>query len=138
VIPWAIVDTGVLIALLDRNETHHLWAKEQFQKLKNPMLTCEAVITEASYLLEKVPLAKDGLFGMLQVEAISVAFNLSDHISEVRALLAKYQDVPMSLADACLVRMAELNERHLIFTLDSDFRVYRKNGRETLRLITPV
>lgn len=68
---------------------------------------------------------------------MKIGFSLSDHIEDIRALFRKYHDLPMSLADACLVRMAELHERHAVFTLDSDFRVYRKNGRDAIPLIAP-
>jgi predicted nucleic acid-binding protein len=73
----------------------------------------------------------------LESGALQIGFSLAENISEVRALLRKYADRPMSLADACLLRMAELNARHLVFTLDSDFSVYRKHGRQPVKVISP-
>jgi uncharacterized protein len=89
------------------------------------------------YLLARHARAHDALFGLLQNSALSVAFRIDEHIGAVRKLLAKYRDTPMSLADACIVRMAELHDRHAVLTLDSDFLVYRKHGRTALALIHP-
>lgn len=135
--PWAIVDTGPLVAFLDKGQSHHLWVKQQIRKLQEPLLTCEPVLTEAVFLLARIPGGRDGLFGLLRDGAVKIDFILSDHIVTLQALCLKYRDVPMSLADACLVCMAGVHERHSVFTLDSDFRVYRKNGRAAIPLIAP-
>lgn len=79
----------------------------------------------------------DSLFNLLQKGALKLAFHIEEHVIELRSMLRKYQDTPMSLADACVVRMAEINERHFVLTLDSDFSVYRKHGRVPLTLIHP-
>jgi predicted nucleic acid-binding protein len=134
---WAIVDTGPLVALLDRAEQYHGWAVEQVEQLDPPMLVCEPVLVESMFLLTRNPVAQDTILGLLEKGALRIAFHLEEHLSEVRALRRKYRDRPMSLADACLVRMAELFKQHLIFTIDSDFRVYRKHGRDPLKLIYP-
>ena len=86
----------------------------------------------------RLPKAQDVLLGLVEQGALQVAFHVAEHIPELRALRRKYADRPMSLADACIVRMAELFERHRIFTLDSDFSVYRKHGREALEMIVPI
>ena len=133
----AIVDTGPLVAFLDRGERHHAWTAEQVRNLDAPLLVCEPVLAEAMYLLSGQAKAQDALFGLLEGGALRVAFQVGEHIPVLRALHRKYRDRPISLADACIVRMAETFGRHLVFTLDSDFAVYRKHGRESLELITP-
>lgn len=133
----AIVDTGPLVAFLDRGERHHAWTAEQVRNLDAPLLVCEPVLAEAMYLLYGQAKAQDALFGLLEGGALRVAFQVGEHIPALRALHRKYRDRPISLADACIVRMAETFGRHLVFTLDSAFAVYRKHGRESLELITP-
>lgn len=133
----AIVDTGPLVAYLDRGERFHAWTVEQMRSLAAPLLVCEPVLTEAMYLVSGHAKAQDALFGLLAGGPLRIAFQLNEHVDALRALQRKYRDHPISLADACVVRMAELFERHSVFTLDSDFAVYRKNGRERLELIFP-
>lgn len=133
----AIVDTGPLVAFLDRAERHHDWTVTQVRMLDAPLLVCEPVLAEAAYLLSALPKAQETLFDLLAKGALRIAFQIGEHLSPLRALHRKYRDRPISLADACVVRMAELFEHHAVFTLDSDFSVYRKNGREPLNLIRP-
>ena len=135
--PWAITDTGPLVAFLDKGQAHHAWVKQQIRSLHEPLITCEPVLTEAAFLLARIQGGREGLFGLLRDGAVKIEFSLYDHIEDITALCRKYRDQPMSLADACLVRMAELHERHAVFTLDSDFRVDRKNGRDAIPLIAP-
>jgi uncharacterized protein len=137
VIQQAIVDTGPLVALLDRREQFHTWAVAQVRQLHPPMLVCEPVLVEVTFLLAHLPHAQDALFDLLDNNVLRLAFHLEEHVKEVHALIRKYGDRPMSLADACVVRMAELNARHYVFTLDADFTVYRKHGREQLKLLCP-
>lgn len=134
---WAIADTGPLVALLDQAEQHHAWAAEQVKRLDAPMLVCEPVLVEAMFLLARIPAAQDALLGLLKNGALQLAFQMGENLPEICTLLRKYSDVPMSLADACVVRMTEIFERHSVFTLDSDFMVYRKNGNNPLTLICP-
>jgi predicted nucleic acid-binding protein len=133
----AIVDTGPLVAFFDRAERHHRWVVERIEELEAPLLVCEPVLTEAVYLLARYSRAQDALFELLQNGALSIAFRIDEHVGALRALLKKYRDTPMSLADACVVRMAEIHERHAVLTLDSDFSIYRKHGRVPLALIHP-
>jgi predicted nucleic acid-binding protein len=133
----AIVDTGPLVAFFDRSERYHLWAAKQIEELDAPLLVCESVLTEAAYLLARFPRAQDALFGLLQNGALAVAFRLEEHTSVLHKLLRKYRDTPMSLADACVVRMAEIHENHSVLTLDSDFTIYRKHGRVPITLMRP-
>ena len=133
----AIVDTGPLVAFLDKAERHHGWTVEQVRTLDAPLLTCEPVLAEAMFLLSDLPKAQEALFDLLAKGAVRIAFQVGEHLAPLRALHRKYRDRPISLADACVVRMAEVFERHCVFTLDSDFSVYRKNGRKPLELIFP-
>ena len=133
----AIVDTGPLVAFLDKAERHHGWTVEQVRTLDAPLLTCEPVLAEAMFLLSDLPKAQEALFDLLAKGAVRIAFQVGEHLAPLRALHRKYRDRPISLADACVVRMAEVFECHCVFTLDSDFSVYRKNGREPLELIFP-
>ncbi len=133
----AIVDTGPLVAFFDRAERHHAWVVERIEELEAPLLVCEPVLTEAMYLLGRYPRAQDVMFELLQNGALSIAFRIEDHVDALRKLLQKYRGTPMSLADACVVRLAEIHDRHDVLTLDSDFSVYRKRGRVPLALIHP-
>jgi len=133
----AIVDTGPLVAFFDRAERHHHWVVERVEELEPPLLVCEPVLTEAMYLLARYPRAQDAVFELLQNGAFSVAFRIEEHISALHKLSQKYRDTPMSLADACVVRMAEIHERHAVLTLDADFSIYREHGRVPLPLIHP-
>ena len=133
----AIADTGPLVALLDRGQRHHGWVTSRVGELRAPLLVCEPVLMEAMHLLAPLPVAQDRLFGLLENGALRVAFHLDEHIAELHRLHRKDRDRPMSLADACVVRMAELFERHVVLTLDSDFSVYRKHGRVPLAVLHP-
>jgi len=135
--PVAIVDTGPLVAFLDRAEQHHRWVVEQVEELDPPLLVCEPVLAEAMHLLARFPRAQDALFELLENGALKIAFRIEEHVPALLKLHQKYRDRPMSLADACIVRMAEIYERHAVLTLDSDFTVYRKHGRDALALIYP-
>jgi predicted nucleic acid-binding protein len=132
-----IVDTGPIVALLSESDRWHAWAKEQFAALRAPVQTCESVLAEASYLLGGGGRAVDGLFGLLERSVLVVEFRLAAEHRALRTLMRRYADVPMSLADACLVRMSELVDDASVLTLDSDFRIYRRLGRQTIPLIAP-
>jgi uncharacterized protein len=134
----AIVDTGPLVAFFDRAEQHHRWVAERIEELDAPLLVCEPVLAEAMYLLAPYAKAQDTMLEVIQNGALRVAFRIDEQIDELRKLLQKYRDTPMSLADACVVRMSEIHDRHAVLTLDSDFLIYRKHGRAPLALIHPV
>ena len=133
----AIVDTGPLVALLDRAERNHRWVVAQIEKLDPPLFVCEPVLAEAMHLLSRFSGAQNALFGLLENGALRIAFSIDEHVPALRKLHQKYRNRPMSLADACIVRMAEIYEHHAVLTLDSDFSVYRKHGRVPLPLIHP-
>src|SRR5262249_18796734 len=95
----AIVDTGPLVAFFDRAEQHHRWVSERIEELDAPLLVCEPVLAEAMYLLAPYGKALDGLLELMENGALRTAFRIDEHVSELRRLLQKYRDTPMSLAD---------------------------------------
>jgi len=132
-----IVDTGPLVAFFDRAERHHRWAIERIEELEAPLLVCQPVLAETMCLLGGHAKAQDALWGLMANGALDAAFQIDEHVGALRRLMHKYRDTPMSLADACLVRMAEIHEHHAVMTLDADFSIYRKHGRTPLALIQP-
>ena len=132
-----IVDTGVLIALIDRLDNHHNWVVNQLKQITPPLLTCEAVISETWFLLQRVRNGRETLIQLLTQKFVVVQFDFDAELATVISLLNRYQSVPVSLADAELVRMSELYANSLIFTLDSDFQIYRKNRDRQIPLIIP-
>lgn len=131
----AILDTGPIVALLNKNDHFHVWATGEFGRLAPPALTCEAVLTEAWHLLRRLPAGQLGLLQLLSRGLIEVRFSLIAECSAVIKLATRYANVPMSLADACLVRMAEIHTGSPVVTLDRDFSVYRVHGRQVIPLI---
>jgi uncharacterized protein len=132
-----LLDTGPLVALLNRRDKHHDWAAVQWAQASPPLLTCEPVLTEACFLLRASPNGSSAVMELLRRRAIEIAFHVADHIEPLARLMRKYADVPMSLADACLVRMAELLDESAVITFDRDFRIYRKSGRQIVPAIMP-
>jgi uncharacterized protein len=120
-----ILDTGPLVAFLNRRDKFHQWALDQWGQIAPPMLTCEAVVAEACFLLGSTTTGADCVMQMIERNVIAISFRLDDNLQPVKKLLAKYRSVPMSLADACLIRMSELNPNSPVLTLDSDFNLYR-------------
>ena len=132
-----IADAGPLVAYLKKDDQHHDWAVDRFRELRDPLITCEAALSETLFLLRDVHDGRERLFGMLERGVVIPAFSLRDEVPAVIALLRRYADVPMSLADACLVRMAELSEDAAVFTTDGDFRHYRRHRRAAIPLLFP-
>lgn len=129
-----IADTGFLVAFASANDNHHQWAVEVAVRVTEPLLTCEAVLSEAAFHLESVPIVLD----LLRNGLVALSFDCSDHLPHLRALAERYADRKPDLADLCLIRMSELYPRHSIVTVDrNDFRVYRRNKREAIPLICP-
>lgn len=132
-----LLDTGPLVAYLAEDEQHHAWATGQFKELEGALITCEAVMSEAWFLLRRLPRHLARLRAMLADGVFDLSFHLEDEAAAISALMARYDDVPMSLADACLVRLSELYPKLPLLTLDSDFKVYRRLGRQLIPVITP-
>jgi len=132
-----LVDTGPLVAALRRRDLHHEWARAHFEAATEPFATCEAVISESLFLLERARDGKKALCGLLERGVIVVRYSFDDELAQTLRLIRRYHDTPMSFADACLVRMAEKADDFVVFTTDSDFRTYRRNGRQVIPLIIP-
>jgi uncharacterized protein len=132
-----LADTGPLVAYVVETDQYHRWAHATFSSFYEPIHTCEAVVSEVLFLLRSADLGVETFLQMLQRGAIEVDFSMGDNLIDVLALLRKYADRPMSLADACLVRMAELNDKCQVFTMDKDFLVYRRKGRGVIPLLAP-
>lgn len=132
-----IADTGPLVALLLEDDAHHVWAVERVRELPAPFLTCEPVLAETFHLVSRLHNGTRRFFEMLESGLLVVGFDLLADWKPVAKLALKYVNLPMSLADACLVRMSELQKEALVFTLDNHFRIYRKNGRQIIPTIMP-
>lgn len=132
-----VVDTGPLVAMLDRADHAHTWVVQQLADIEPPLISCEAVLAEATYLTRTVPGARIALIEMVGEGFLSIGLTVADQHAALLTLLRKYADLPMSLADACLVRLSELHARSAVLTLDRDFAVYRKNSRQVIELIAP-
>jgi len=128
-----LLDTGPLVALLNRDDHHHAWALDTFDTLSLPLWTCAPVLTEAAYLTGR---AAD-IMEMVADGHLRLGLDMEAQADAIQSLLTRYGK-RMDLADACLVRMSELNKRSQLLTLDRrDFSYYRRNGREVIPLIAP-
>jgi uncharacterized protein len=132
-----LTDSSPLVALLNRNDGHHDWAREQFDHVPCPVLTCEGAIAEVSYLLQADGLSPWSVIELMERKIVAIKFDLSSHQSRVLSLIKKYADTPMDFVDACLVVMTEERRECKLLTLDSDFRIYRRFERQTIPLIAP-
>lgn len=129
-----IADTGFLVAFANRRDRHHDWAVSVARQVTEPLLTCEAVLAEATFHLQDASL----VLAMIREGLVELAFDCNDHLPQLRALAEKYLDRRPDLADLCLVRLSELHPKHAVITVDrDDFRVYRRNKREVIPLISP-
>lgn len=130
-----IVDASVLIALVLRRDHDHRWAFAQSQRWPPPWLTCEAALSETFFTTDAA--ATKAVFELLRRRLVEIRFDLGTEIEPVLALMEKYRDVPMSLADACLVRMTEIVAEPVVLTKDSDFRIYRRHSRLVIPTVMP-
>ena len=131
----ALVDAGFLVALLSRRDGNHRWAAAQAPRLPPPWMTCEAVLSEATHLLGGNGTRSLAL--LLRRGALVCGYRFADDMVAVLKLLEKYADVPMSFADACLVRMTETLNDPVLLTTDADFRIYRRHGRQIIPCVLP-
>jgi predicted nucleic acid-binding protein len=128
-----IADTGFLVAFVNRADKHHDWAVSLAGQFTEPLLTCESVLSETAFHT-----APQYVFEMLRLGLISLAFDCKEHLSQLESLAGRYADRRPDFADLCLVRMSELFPKHPVITVDrEDFRIYRRNKRETIPLICP-
>lgn len=131
-----LLDTGPLVALLDVRDRHHRWAVEAFAATGEAMITCEAVLAETCFLIARWPAAVDEVFARVHNGALRVE-SMIEEAHAVHALMRRYRSVPASYADACLVRLTELHGSATLLTVDSDFRIYRRNGRQAIPMRAP-
>lgn len=129
------MDTGPLVAFLNARDAHHDWARKVLDGVEPPLRTCEAVISEACFLVRRLKGGPDAVLELVARGIVQIGFRLDAELGPVRRLMTRYASTPMSLADACLVRMTELDGRATVLTLDKDFRVYRRNGRQIIPVI---
>ena len=132
-----LLDTGPLVAFLAADLEDHDWVSDQWKRLPPPLLTCEPVLTEAAFLLKREGCEADPLFVLLERGVLRVGLEVQDQLADLRALMRRYRDRPMSLADACLVRLAEMHPGGVVFTLDADFRIYRRHGNRVISVLIP-
>jgi len=132
-----LLDTGPLVSFLAAGLRHHAWAVEQWKRLRPPLLTCEPVLTEATFLLQREGRDSDVLFVLLERGVIRIALAVQEEQADLRALMRRYRNRPMSLADACLVRLSEIHTSAEVLTLDSDFRIYRRHGNKVIPVRMP-
>lgn len=132
-----LVDTGPLVALLNRRDRHHAWVRDVLDTVEPPLFSCEAVLSEACFLLSRLAGGQDALLELLASQVIQLDFQIAPEVLAIRSLMRKFETVPMALADACLVRMSELDTNSVVLTLDSDFRLYRRNRRQVIPSIMP-
>ena len=121
-----LVDAGPLIALIHEDDNEHQRCREAFAALNAPLGTVWPVVTEAMHLLSFSWQAQDALWEMIETGAVEILPLGIEDVPRMRELMRKYRDLPMDLADAALVRVAERDRLRRIFTLDRrDFQIYR-------------
>jgi predicted nucleic acid-binding protein len=131
------LDTGPLVALLNARDAYHEWARDTLDRIEPPLVTCEAVVSEACFLVRRLRGGSEAVLELIARRVLETPFRLEPEIKAIAKLMARYGSVPMSLADACLVRMTELDSRLAVLTLDADFKIYRRNVRQVVPIIAP-
>jgi uncharacterized protein len=132
-----VVDAGPIIAWLIADDVHHAWTSEQLARLRPPLLTCEPALGEAAFIVRRLGGNASAVPALVEKGVVRVAFSVQEHAAYLAALMRRYAELPMSLADACLVRMMELVDESVLMTFDSDFRIYRKHNRRVIPLLAP-
>lgn len=132
-----LLDTGPLLSVLAPGLTHHAWAIEQWKRFTPPLLTCEAVLAETAFLLKREGREADALFALLERKVIQIGLSVQQEQADLRVLMHRYRNRPMSLADACLVRLSEIHPKSAVLTLDSNFLIYRRHGNKVIPVLMP-
>ena len=132
-----LVDSGPLVAFYSTRDQYHAWAFSQFDALPPPLVTCEPVLTEACFLLQRKGGRPGAILRAVREGVIQIAFDIETEVASLEVLIERYSDIPMSLADACLVRLSELYSDCRVLTLDSHFTRYRRHGRQVIPLLMP-
>lgn len=132
-----LIDSGPLVAFYDRKDQWHNWAQKQMGALQPPLITTELILTEACFLLQRGTGRPGVILRAVQRGILQVAFDVETEATALESLMDRYANMPMSLADASLVRLSELHRESRVFTLNRDFRQYRRHGRQVIPLIAP-
>ena len=130
-----LLDTGVIVALLDRSESFHRTCAQTVREVEAPLVTCEAVITESCYLLRNLSGASGAVIENIAAGIFQLPFQLSRDTAGVKQILRKYKDRKIDLADACLIRLADEFGTADILTLDRDFAIYRWGKNKPFRVL---
>lgn len=130
-----LLDTGVIVALLDRSEQHHARCVNAVEALEGALVTCEAVIAESCYLLRKLPGAAETVLENVEHGVFPIPLQLSQSAAAVRSIMRKYRDLPADFADACLIHLADQLNTGDILTLDRDFQSYRWRRNKPFHLL---
>lgn len=129
-----IADTGFIVAFGNKGDHHHEWALDIAEMLTEPLLTCEAVLAESAFHLG----SSSYVLSLVEEEMIRLAFDVPRNLEQLLELARRYEDRKPDLADLCVIRMSEMYPRHIVITVDeSDFRVFRRNKRETIPILCP-
>ena len=135
--PGILLDTGPIVALLSANDTQHDRAQRLFAACAPPFRCCESVVAEACFLMKKVhPGGPVEVIALGRKGVYEISISLPENLVQIEALLKKYTNRPISLADACLIRCAEIHWEARIFTFDSAFHIYRWNRSRKFDLLT--
>jgi uncharacterized protein len=137
VIP-VLVDSGFIVALIDRSDGRHQECKSAMESLERILVTCEAVIAESCYLLRSIPGAAERVLINVEEGFLQIPRALSGSTAAIRAIMRKYRNIPASLADACLVCLADEMDTGDILTLDSDFLIYRWRVNRPFNFVVPI
>ena len=133
-----LLDTGVIVALLDRSERHHSLCASVIETVAAPLVTCDAVIAESCYLLRRLQGASEAVLENVDSGVFQIPFQLSRSVPQIRRIFRKYRDREVDLADACLIHLAGELGSPEILTLDRDFNVYRWGTNKAFRLLVPL
>jgi predicted nucleic acid-binding protein len=131
------LDTGPLVALINRRDRHHDWAVQCFDEFDAPTETCDAVLSEACFLLRDLHDGPQAVLDLVERGVVVPTFHVEGETLSLLKLMNRYAKVPMSLADACLVRMTEVVPATRILTIDRDFLIYRRHGRQSVPVLMP-
>lgn len=131
-----IMDSGPLVAWFSKRDSHHEWATRVFEDLPAGVFVCEAVLAEVCHLVAKEGVPSSSVLKLVEQNDL-VMVSLVGEVSHIRALMERYKDAPMDFADACVVRMAELNSGAAVCTTDGHFRFFRKSSGEIIALLAP-
>ncbi len=135
----ALIDTGAIVALLDRTDRWHGACVDTFRRLRLPLVTSEAVLTELFHLAGDSRREMETAWKFIRTGAIRLAVIEDSELPEIQTLMARYWDRPMDFADATLVYLARREGLSTVFTVDdSDFNTYRIEGRKRFRVIPAV